>query len=1490
MRRELLFLLFLSLFSVNVFAWHSGYFVHNGIKYSMSLDGTATVVDCTNANLHVPATADFEWEEGTGDDKRTYSETYTVTAVNIGGNGAIESVSAPFVNSIQLRHCANLKTVSAPNVYKLGDGAFGGCNALLNVNTPNVTTLGASCFSGCSALNDISFINVTNIGASCFENCSSLTDVNYTNVSKIEASVFQGCSSLKEINLPNVDVIGESSFNGCSALTRIYLPKLKTAQGNSFRGCTALKEVDLPCLESVGSACFNGCSSLKKLRLPALTVIDENAFEYSQIEEIDLPTVTNLTAHAFACCFSLKKVTCINAEIVDTRVFNGRLNRTFAPVEELNLPKVKIVERLFGSSYASPHPIKRINIQSADSVCPNAFEDYRNLQEIVINSKCNIGRYAFNCCYSLKSINLPNVEKLEDHTFANCDSLKDVTMPKLKVIGPRAFYSCDSLENIDMPKVEIVGEEAFERCMWNLKEINLPSAKKIDKGAFVLCRALSRIILPEVEEVGEAAFSSSDRISELILPKVKTIGDGAFDGASLTFKSLSFPLLERLGNGVFGTFAGDECPIEYFNAPKLKYIGSSAFERCWSLREVDIPLVEEIGEKAFEECGLEGELKLPQLKTIGENAFYKCTKLRNFQAEKAESIGENAFEGCEELRDVDVREVKSLGEWAFSSTKIEALDLPNLEVIPKKVDNTYVTKLNISSAKILEPYAISGSRSMKELYLPNCIEKIGIYALGEIYSNLEYIELEASTPPECDKQYDNIYRAKLVVPAESVEAYKAHPIWGKFNIQEQMERKLYKSATFGYGEYMEEVKGVTADGASQIAVFPAVEPEDETTMVELSVDNKSVPTSISGEISALQEFPDGRWGYIYTAPIEFMPDCDKESYTVSLKINSAPAAQTTIEVYRPGVLLVHGLRSEGAAWKDMEKYLNNSGAYKNCQVLCADYKSTHEESFEDNTHKHKVVERHINQLEYNLLSNKIVSAKYDLVGHSMGGILNRLYAQEVNKEQVHKIITVNTPHLGSLGASLLKKGKMIISEIIGQVHDNEIDTSPAVSDLMPASGAMRKLARHANEMTGIPCHALCSYMTPPVKISEEKVCLPISSGIGIPNIGCVTIDVPKEEEAWSIKEYFDDILGEDKNDGVVTLTSQKGNMNDAHTTVLKADFGRMGYNSPAFHTNVCHWEDAQTKIFELLKEDVNSSKFSTSAFTSSLRSYAAKNTASNEESVEIVKGVNGKDGTLHISAVEKSDSLGKAYVNVGVEMSENMVMSTAFTFLDKENMIMGMNLNEYNFMVPETYSGNLKLYALGRTSEGKLISDSCEIVIENESELIFIRFSDREDILMVEGQRINQSITGLWSNMAEKEIEGEYEAENPDVIAVEGSEIHALKSGKSKLYAHFENMTDSINVKVIPAKLSGIDEVKELPEFEISTDHNSLRISLGRDIDDGVEVSLWNMDGARIIYDKKLEPIMAGETLVYSLPAAHRQVYILRVAMKNGTYGYKLVH
>ena len=45
--------------------------------------------------------------------------------------------------------------------------------------------------------------------------------------------------------------------------------------------------------------------------------------------------------------------------------------------------------------------------------------------------------------------------------------------------------------------------------------------------------------------------------------------------------------------------------------------------------------------------------------------------------------------------------------------------------------------------------------------------------------------------------------------------------------------------------------------------------------------------------------------------------------------------------------------------------------------------------------------------------NRILFKKVDLVGHSMGGILSRLHVQYVDKTNVHKIVTVNTPHSGS---------------------------------------------------------------------------------------------------------------------------------------------------------------------------------------------------------------------------------------------------------------------------------------------------------------------------------------------------------------------------------------------------------------------------------------------------------------------------------------------
>jgi len=69
------------------------------------------------------------------------------------------------------------------------------------------------------------------------------------------------------------------------------------------------------------------------------------------------------------------------------------------------------------------------------------------------DSICDIGKYAFYLCYSLKSINIPqNVKRIEKYTFASCNSLETVALPVgLTSIGSYAFYSCDNLNKVVIP-------------------------------------------------------------------------------------------------------------------------------------------------------------------------------------------------------------------------------------------------------------------------------------------------------------------------------------------------------------------------------------------------------------------------------------------------------------------------------------------------------------------------------------------------------------------------------------------------------------------------------------------------------------------------------------------------------------------------------------------------------------------------------------------------------------------------------------------------------------------------------------------------------------------------------------------------------------------------------------------------------------------------------------------------------------------------------
>lgn len=101
------------------------------------------------------------------------------------------------------------------------------------------------------------------------------------------------------------------------------------------------------------------------------------------------------------------------------------------------------------------------------------------------------------------------------------------------------------------------------------------------------------------------------------------------------------------------------------------------------------------------------------------------------------------------------------------------------------------------------------------------------------------------------------------------------------------------------------------------------------------------------------------------------------------------------------VVLIHGYLSNRSAFLFLKQYLRSRGAY---HVLAFDYRSTA-----------GVVNGAKMLKEY--LRRNVRGGRIDLVGHSLGGLVARVYLQELGgARRVDRCITLGTPHRGTYNA------------------------------------------------------------------------------------------------------------------------------------------------------------------------------------------------------------------------------------------------------------------------------------------------------------------------------------------------------------------------------------------------------------------------------------------------------------------------------------------
>ncbi|WP_337586477.1 leucine-rich repeat domain-containing protein [Prevotella pectinovora] len=78
-----------------------------------------------------------------------------------------------------------------------------------------------------------------------------------------------------------------------------------------------------------------------------------------------------------------------------------------------------------------------------------------------------IGDYAFECCYELKSVSIPSsVYYIGRFAFDNCRLLEEINIPNgVEAIKVSAFVCCRNLESIIIPSsVNSIGISAFSEC------------------------------------------------------------------------------------------------------------------------------------------------------------------------------------------------------------------------------------------------------------------------------------------------------------------------------------------------------------------------------------------------------------------------------------------------------------------------------------------------------------------------------------------------------------------------------------------------------------------------------------------------------------------------------------------------------------------------------------------------------------------------------------------------------------------------------------------------------------------------------------------------------------------------------------------------------------------------------------------------------------------------------------------------------------------
>lgn len=394
-----------------------------------------------------------------------------------------------------------------------------------------------------------------------------------------------------------------------------------------------------------------------------------------------------------------------------------------------------------------------------------------------------IGDTAFNMCYSLNSINIPNsVVEIEGQPFYDCSNIEafygkfaSTDNRCLIINGVLHSFAPAGITEYTIPdNVTEIGSYVFYKCT-SLKSVTIPnSVTSIGDRAFIDCSSLKGITIPDsVTEIGEWAFYGCTCLSNITISNnIKTIGEGTFYHCK-SLQSIVIP-------------------------DSVTEIGNDAFDMCFGLTDITIGnSVEIIGEEAFSECTHVTQITIPDsVSIIGNKAFNCCYCLESITFGRGVTIiRSDAFAECNKLSSIHISDlvawcnVKGGSNVPYNKLYLNNELVTDL-VIPDGVEIMYVSfegynllqsvTIPDSVTEFYDYHVFAECKNLKRVVIGAGMTDLSGWTFSDC-TNLEEVYCKAVTPPSgssffygCDSGY------KIYVPRASLNSYKAATGWSNY--------------------------------------------------------------------------------------------------------------------------------------------------------------------------------------------------------------------------------------------------------------------------------------------------------------------------------------------------------------------------------------------------------------------------------------------------------------------------------------------------------------------------------------------------------------------------------------------------------------------------------------------------------------------------------------------------------------------------------------